>query len=416
MNRLSFLKSKNACRTAAVLISVMLAVCIVFGYPVTVSSEETADPDLPYGGEFGPCNIVNKLKGTSVYNSTNVWVLTEEEAVAEGVPEGFTGHVVTANPSSNVGVTFDFTGAGINVYAVRSIAVRVYIEPTAGDITEGDSHYPELRVPYPSKPDAWIVKYDASAKTGRWLTLVMYADGTNMYKDAKRLSESENAFAGIADGDGFLKAFELAVRRQSGKGNFYIDSLIIRYDYDSGKGPEIHYNGPEVVKVAKGAEILLDVYASEFEEKRNVPVKIGWEEGTVLEEDGFPAVGTGYRLVLTASDGFGNTEKMSIKAEVAPPDKTPPVIGLGSGSIKCTAGSRVQVKGTVTDDFAVKSVEYEWQDGAFDSLGRLNEGTFELKVTATDSSGNVSERILRVTAGGPEMLSGLTVTEDVKKK
>lgn len=408
-----FLKRIKAGRIIAVFTAVILTLVMFYvKTPEALADGENAE--LPYGGEFGPCEIHNKIKGVSGFSSTDMRILTEEEA-AEQAPKGAKGYVLTANPGSNIGFTFDFRGAGINIYTIESISIRVYVEATDEDVKTGDSHYPEIRIPFPGKTDQWIMKYDISAKTNRWQTLVIYPDGKNLTSEAKTLTKSENAFTGLADEEGNLAAFEVAVRRQSGKGNFFIDSIKIRYKEDTGEGPVLTYSGPDSLRFAKGAEMIVDATAWDENEERYCPIKLEWEKGVALEEDGYPAVGTKCKLIISSTDGFGNRSECSVDAEVAPEDKNSPVVTVGTDTIKCLAGSVPQMRqGGVEDDLQIKSVIYEWQDGALDKLGRLNEGTFELKVTATDTSGNVTEKTFKVIGGGPELFAEFNVTDDEK--
>lgn len=405
------LSKPNTLKAAAVLLAILIAAGLVFGNIQVLAEGE----ELPYDGEFGPCEIVKSRKGVSFYPASKLKVLTADEAAEAGVPEGYKGHVLSLGEGESIGATFDFTGCGINVYSIRSIVIRFYVESTPEDITEGDTRYPEIRIPYPKLTDTWVTRYDVSSKTDKWTALSIYPDGTNITTQAKNVKNSDNALMCIADEDGFLEAFEVFVRRHGGRGAFYIDSITINRDYNDRKGPDITYNDEDSIKLPKGSEIILDVSAYDYIEQRNTPVKFKWEDGTVLEEDGYPAIGTKAALIVYSADGFGNTSEIRINAEVVPEDKVPPDITFKTDKFKAVAGTIPQIRGTVTDNIRVVNVEYEWQEGALDGLGRLNTGTFELKISARDSSGNVAEKTVTVTAGGPEMLAGVTVTDDIAK-
>ncbi len=413
MKRTALFNNRKARRVTAIITAALLAFTAFCGGSGT-AEEGGGESQVLYGGEFGPCKISGKIKGVSAFSSSNLKVLTAEEAEAANVPQGYSGHVITMNPGGNLGVAFDFSEANINVHTLKSISIRVYVESTDGDITTGDSHYPEVRIVYPGATDHQVVRYDVSSRTDRWNTVVLHPDGTNITSDAKQMRGEENALMTLADDDGILQAFEVSVRRSAGKGNFYIDFISLNFMDNTHKGPDITYSGPEVMKVPKGSEIIFDAKAWDFDEKRYCPLKYSWEEGVALDDDGFPAAGTKCKLVLSSADGFGNVTEEKIDAEILPPDTVPPYISVGTDTIKCIAGTVPQMRGAAGDDTILKSVYYEWQEGALDSLGRLNEGTFEVKAVATDTSGNVTEKVFKVIAGGADIFEGFTVISDKK--
>ncbi|MBP5311445.1 MAG: hypothetical protein J6112_01255 [Clostridia bacterium] len=404
--------NRNGRRAFAMILAVVVALGLVFGYSDRVTAEGGSE-ELPYGGEFGPSEISGKVKGFSLFPSTNLSVISSEEAAAEGVPAGYRGYVIKMDPAVSPGVTFDFSAAKINVYSIKSITFRMYVEATDGDVKTGDAKYPEIRIPYPKKDNVWAVRYDASNKTNTWFTMTLTPAGDNMTSEGKKNSGTDNALMSFADSEGNLNIFELAVRRHEGEGHFYVDSVIINYKKNTGTGPIITYDGPDTVKLPKGAKITVEVKAYDEDEERECPVKIDWAPGTVLEEDGYPAAGTKQVLVISSADSFGNTTEHRVNVDVLPKDTTPPSITTGTDVVKCVAGTYPQIKGTIEDDAEVLSVKYTWQKGALDSLGRIVEGTFELRIKAQDTSGNNSEKVITVIAGGAEIFEGYTLTEDL---
>ena len=79
-----FLKRKKAGRIVAVFTAVILTLVMFYvKTPGALADGENAE--LPYGGEFGPCEIHNKIRGVSGFSSTDMRILTEEEA-AEQAP------------------------------------------------------------------------------------------------------------------------------------------------------------------------------------------------------------------------------------------------------------------------------------------------------------------------------------------
>ena len=54
---------------------------------------------------------------------------------------------------------------------------------------------------------------------------------------------------------------------------------------------------------------------------------------------------------------------------------------------------------TAVDEFGIAEVSFEWQKGALDGFGRLNEGDFSLVISAEDLSGNISRKTVYFHAG-----------------
>ena len=88
--------------------------------------------------------------------------------------------------------------------------------------------------------------------------------------------------------------------------------------------------------------------------------------------------------------------------EGASGDTTPPVISYnGATELSAIAGEVFALSGiSAFDEFDNKSVPvtYEWESGAVNSRGELNEGIFTCTVKATDRSGNTASFSITVTA------------------
>lgn len=379
---------------------------------VLLGAQAAEEEGLTCPEEFDGCVIYSRVKGFSKYASSGLKLLSEEEAKAKGVPEGFTGNVLTMNKAATTGLVFDFSGSKIGINAVRMIAIRLYVESTGSDVKEGENRYPELRVPMPGMSDVYSVKYDVSNKTDRWIALVLYSDGRNFTAANTVVTGRGNALASLADEYGYLDRFELAVRRQSEKGNVYIDSLYIEYNYNDKVPPVITFNGPEVTKVPKGGRLAVDATAHDKYEDWDYPVECRWADTSILEDDGMPAVGTVADVILKASDAFGNAAEMTVKVEVAPPDTSPPEILTNASSVKCLAGTIPDIAPKAADDYGVEKITCTWEGEAVDKLGRLVPGTFKVTVTAEDAAGNVTTKTLTVEVIESGLSDGLVVTED----
>jgi hypothetical protein len=127
-----------------------------------------------------------------------------------------------------------------------------------------------------------------------------------------------------------------------------------------------------------------------------------------------------YNIKFTAVDAAGNQMDKTLYFKCVY-DCTAPVITLGSkvvdGRITLKTGlTEAQVKSAIAAsviDGKDKNVtlEYEFQHGAFDDNGKLNEGWFTLTITASDDSGNESVEIISV-IGDPNASAGSTGGSD----
>ncbi|MBO7502788.1 MAG: hypothetical protein J6U38_00325, partial [Clostridia bacterium] len=77
----------------------------------------------------------------------------------------------------------------------------------------------------------------------------------------------------------------------------------------------------------------------------------------------------------------------------------PPEINVKTDNVYCPAGAVPSTDFTATDEFGKAEVSFEWEDGALDSFGRLNEGDFRLELSAVDLSGNISRKTVYFHAG-----------------
>lgn len=78
-------------------------------------------------------------------------------------------------------------------------------------------------------------------------------------------------------------------------------------------------------------------------------------------------------------------------------DDVPPTITVKADNIKATDGAYPIEDYTVTDNSGSVNVSLEWSNGALDGKGRLTAGTHTCVITATDNSGNETQKTVTYT-------------------
>ena len=78
-------------------------------------------------------------------------------------------------------------------------------------------------------------------------------------------------------------------------------------------------------------------------------------------------------------------------------DDVPPTITVKADNIKATDGAYPMEDYTVTDNSGSVNVNLEWSNGALDGKGRLTAGTHTCVITATDNSGNETQKTVTYT-------------------
>lgn len=78
-------------------------------------------------------------------------------------------------------------------------------------------------------------------------------------------------------------------------------------------------------------------------------------------------------------------------------DDVPPTITVKADNVKATVGAYPMEDYTVTDNSGSVNVSVEWSNGALDGKGRLTAGTHTCVITATDNSGNETQKTVTYT-------------------
>lgn len=168
------------------------------------------------------CSAANKDSDYFIsYGCKNVQVLSSEEAVNAGVPEGYTDNVVKVSGTDSVngiGLLLDFSAEKIKKEDIKEVTFRLYVDTTAS------GSYPEVRIQTPYQQNALNLKYSIATNVKQWVDVTIGSDGTNFYEN--------RTFAELCSG-GYLNKFNFFIRRDNCT-EFFIDSIKVTLN-DSAK-------------------------------------------------------------------------------------------------------------------------------------------------------------------------------------
>ena len=330
--------------------------------PATAAEQDEIKPEIP----IAPHN-----SKTSAYRYSKMGVYSQEEAVEAGVPFGYSGYVMSLTGDSSAGITVDFSDRNIPLSVIKALHMRVYY-------TERQR---EVRITIDAGV-SWVLRHEAK-KPGEWEDVVLSAPS-----ELKKL----------ANEDGKLGVFGFGFRNHEGTRNstVYIDEIRVELIEGDDIPPQIRYDGPDHIDSTEGKPFVLDVSAYDDQEKAVFPVEYVWDK-QATDGDGNLIKGD-YTLTLRASDSFGNKAEKTLTVTVGERDTTPPVILFNTDKIVTLAGAHVMLDIGAEDDHDSVSVVMTWSDGAVDRAGKLTKGNHTLTLTATDLTGNTTEKTVTVTA------------------
>ena len=307
--------------------------------------------------------------------------LTEQEALAKGLPSGYKGSVyeITSSNTSYVGVCIDLSHYEIPIALVESVSFRVLVPTT----------FSELRMRNGNTSD-WIMR-NSSAPTGGWTTVTLGADGLNFF--------GSTSMKTLANDEGNLGSFALIGRVSAGYAPYYIDSIVVELKDDDKVAPVLSYSGKTDILTSAEKVFAPEISAFDEQENREIALTYEWSDGA-LDESGLMVEGI-HTCRVSAADYFGNTSFIDFNVTVGAKDVTPPDILFVAEEIVVPVGTYSRLVILCVDDYDDVDVVMEWSDGAIDFGGRLAEGVHTLTLTATDLTGNVSVRVVtvRVTSG-----------------
>ena len=120
-----------------------------------------------------------------------------------------------------------------------------------------------------------------------------------------------------------------------------------------------------------------------------------FSEGAV-DKDGLLLEGD-HSCTVKFTDPAGNYAELKLTLKVAPKDTVGPELSKLPAKIYANEGTKPLLTVTATDDRDGEVVPtVTWSNGALDNRGRLVAGTHMLTVSATDSTGNKTEKVIPV--------------------
>ncbi len=350
-------------------LSLLLILCLLFTSLSVYAADQAANigkDEIPYG---------DSDPDIQQYGYAEFDMMTEAEAAAAGVPTGYSDYVLKLGNSSAVGIMLDMTDRQILVNAIEKITFRVWCSANTKEVRITDN-----------KGKGWIMRVVPSVKE-EWIDISLTLDGENFCEgyDMSRFADENGYFKPVNFGFRFTDTAHTVV---------YIDSITVEMRAPDAVAPVIAYEGDTVIETREGRAFSANATAFDEYEDRAVEVKYVWSEGAI-DANGLPLAGE-HTCTLQATDEAGNTSEIVLTVKVGEKDVTAPVIQFAPDEIYALTGSRFMLKIKATDDTDEVEPVLTWSEGAFDSRGRLTAGSHTLTVTATDLSGNVTEKSVTV--------------------
>ena len=360
------------------LLALLLAMTMLLAStPVYAASfaDGVGKDEIPYG-EFSSSNTLYKYETFDM--------MTESEAKAAGVPEGYSGYVLKISAKQNgVGIALDLSH--IKVKDIEKITFRVYCPAT----TKSDG----VRLTNNST-SSWIMLADPG-KTEQWVDVVL--------DESSNFNTGDKSFDVFDDGNGYCKVVNFCFRFTGTNEVAYIDSITVELKAPDTTPPVITYNGEDTVETTAGRAFVLDLTAYDEYYETNVTPEYIWSEGA-LDSNGLLTVGT-HTCTVKATDPAGNSSEIKLTVNVGEEDTVAPVVNWNPDTVYACAGMIPMLNIAATDDKDQVEAELAWSEGALDSRGRLVEGEHMLTITAVDLTGNKTVKQVKVivTADRPEV-------------
>ncbi len=335
----------------------------------------------------------NRDDATAYYGSSEVKSLTPSDITSLGLPEGHSGEVKQVlRGTYSMGALLDFSAQKIPISLVKEITFRVYV---GGEVST--SGYPQIRISRPGYSDQFGLKYTVGSQAGTWMDIVWGSDGTNF--NAGSMDE-------YADEDGYLGKMNLGMRSNDTR-VFCIDSITITLKRNEGVAPVLDCE--ESVTYNEGTKFV-PFTAYDAREARDIAVQHDWSVSPFDAEDKLQQ-GI-YELTLTAKDYYENTTTRTVVVYVIEPDYEKPVIHVEADTVYAVTGTIPLLDMEITDNSPrTPDTTYEWSQDVFDVKGRLVAGTYTLKITASDASGNESEKTITYVVSENEHVQDVVVDE-----
>lgn len=354
------------------ILAIILAFTSVAVYAAPFNSGVGKD-EIPYG-EFDENNTAYR------YNSFDM--MTEEEAKAAGVPEGFSGYVLKLKgEGSGVGIGLDLSK--YRVKDIEKITFRIWCPK--GTKSNG------VRLTN-TGASSWMMLADPG-EVEQWVEVVL--------DETVNFNTSEKSFDSFDRGDGYCKTVNFCIRYDGGDGIAYIDSIAVELKAPDTVAPVITYNGGNVIETTAGRELSVDISAYDAYDEASIEPQYIFSEGAV-DANGLLVEGE-HTCTVRFSDFVGNASEIKLNVKVAPKDVTAPTLSWAPEKLYANDGMMPIIDITATDDRDGElEVVLTWSEGAI-YRGKLCNGNHTLTVTAVDETGNKTEKVIPVivTSGIP---------------
>lgn len=358
----------------SVALTLALLLALLGAFNIGLYATDIPEPEIYYSDE--------KVDGVTAYWYDEMHHYSYDEAIAAGVPEGFTGDVLAlrASHGGNVGITLDYSGRCVDV---ESITFRVWCSANTREFRITDS-----------AGNDWIARVVPEA-TEKWIEITLTENGDNIY--------SGKSFTDLGDSEGFFKPVNMGFRfTDSADTTVYIDYTSFNHKPLDTEPPVIKYDGDTVIKTTAGKELSVDATAFDEYEGESIKPEYIFSEGA-LDGSGLLVEGE-HSCTVRFTDYAGNFSEIKLTIIVEAQDVTAPTLSWAPDAIYANTGMRPVLDITAQDDKDGEiAPTLTWSEGAFDARGRLVAGEHTLTVTAVDKTGNKTEKVIpvKVTGGMP---------------
>lgn len=317
--------------------------------------------EIPYGAKAS--------LGMS-YGYSNFMMMDETQAVAAGVPEGYSGWVLALGSNGgNISIGLDLTNVATR--DIEKVSFRVWCP------TGTKQHATEGGVRLSGKTaSTWNMLASPSA-IGEWIDIVLEKDSYATFD---------------FDGDGYCDPMNFVFRGATSTA--YIDSITVKLRDPDTVPPVITYNGETVIDTREGRDFVLDISAHDDYYDVDVELEYIWSEGA-LDNEGKPVQGT-HTCTVRATDEAGNSSEIVLTVNVGERDTEAPSINWMPEEIYAMAGMLPDFDIIVADNIDTLDATLTWSEGALDVRGRLTAGEHTLTISAVDLTGNKTEHAIAV--------------------
>lgn len=353
-----------------------LIISFILALAVAISSVAVFAADLNEGVGKDEIPYNNDSVFNTGYKCDEIDMMTEDEAKAANVPEGYSGYVLKLS-AKEYGMGIELDLSHIRVKDIESITFRVYCPASTKSngvrLLDGSSN--------------WIMLADPG-ENEKWVEVVL--------SESININSSQKSFSILDDGTGYCKPVDFCIRFTGSYETVYIDAITVKLKAPDTVPPVVSYSGETAIKTTAGRVFSIDATAYDEYYEAYIKPEYIFSDGAV-DENGLLLEGE-HTCIVRFSDLAGNASEIELTLTVSPKDVTAPTLNWAPDNIFATVGMRPVLNVVATDDCDGEiAAAIIWSEGALDSRGRLTVGEHTLTITATDGTGNKTEKIIPVT-------------------